>query len=215
MCRHFRRTFHTVNRTSKGEVYSSGLVLCIRLLRVSPLPHSSSSLFTTTRVLTSTDRHAVSSCCPSPADLGAAEAYFYRAVHAGDLRRLTPARSLSCTWRKHRLFLWSDILMMLLCVDVIMQRDRHTSCGGGISQRGQLHLCVQPCPLLLLKFRQKTSRFDAHDIFIYNCLYHHHVECPDLLCRLLCCAGQNLHFCFVLDVYSQFRDLWASARVYC
>ena len=89
--------------------------------------------------------------------------------------------------------------MMFLCVDVIMQRDRHTSCGGGISQRGQLHLCDRPCPLLLLKFRQETSRFDAHDIFIYNCLYHHHVECPDLLCRLLCCAGQNLHFCFVLD----------------
>jgi len=41
------------------------------------------SLFTSTRAYTATDRVAITSCCSSAADLGAAEAYFYRAVHAG------------------------------------------------------------------------------------------------------------------------------------
>jgi hypothetical protein len=42
------------------------------------------SLFTSTRALAATDRLAISSCCSLQADLGAAEAYFYRAVHAGE-----------------------------------------------------------------------------------------------------------------------------------
>jgi hypothetical protein len=44
------------------------------------------SLFTTTRALDASDRHAIASCCTNPGSLGAAEAYFYRAVHAGSNR---------------------------------------------------------------------------------------------------------------------------------
>jgi hypothetical protein len=64
----------------------SFLVFAFNTLPAPHSSHSSTSLFTTTRVLTSTDRHAIASCCAAPADLGAAEAYFYRAVHAGNLR---------------------------------------------------------------------------------------------------------------------------------
>lgn len=118
--------------------------------------HSSSSLFTTTRVLTSTDRHAVSSCCPSPADLGAAEAYFYRAVHAGDLRRMSPV-AIACALSESSACLYLDDAVVCRCDDAARTPR--------ISQRGQLHLCDQLYLLLQLKYRQKTFRFYAHVIF--------------------------------------------------
>lgn len=75
------------------------------------------SLFTTTRVLTSADRLAISSCCSSSADLGAAEAYFYRAVHAVASLRPSVASAPAEVPSKdlQRLMAFCESLLLLAC----------------------------------------------------------------------------------------------------
>jgi hypothetical protein len=75
------------------------------------------SLFTTTRALTSADRLAISSCCNSSADLGAAEAYFYRAVHAVASLRPSVASAPAEVPSKdlQRLMAFCESLLLLAC----------------------------------------------------------------------------------------------------
>jgi hypothetical protein len=75
------------------------------------------SLFTSARALDTSDRDAIASCCSNLADLGAAEAYFYRAVHAvTSLRPAVPAAPAEVPSKDlQRLMGFCESLLLIAC----------------------------------------------------------------------------------------------------
>lgn len=100
-------------------------------------------------------------------------------------------QSRSLVHFKHRLFLRrSNILTMFLCVDVMMSRDRHTSCGCHLTTRAvtSLRPAVPAAPAEVPSKDLQVLR-PCHVIFIYNRHYRNHAErlnLPSLPQTLLC-----------------------------